>query len=66
MTIFDFGSASLRRASAVARPSPIAVIVSSGSTGRPDASWATLGTSTPLSTCSSVSWSAVSGARLDA
>ena len=38
MTILDFGSASLRRASAVARPSPTAVIVSSGSMGRPFAS----------------------------
>ena len=51
---------------AVARPSPIAVICSSWSTGRPFASKETLGTCTPLRTCSSTSWSAVSGARVDA
>ena len=63
----DLSSAFFSRANAVASPSPMAVIVSSLSMGWPvRGSTPELGTSTPFSTCSSVSWSAVSGARLEA
>ena len=66
ITIFDFGFASLSLRSAVARPSPMAVICSSRAMARPCASTAMDGISTPLRTLRSASWSAVSGERVAA